>query len=245
MDVNSYFFRVQHKRADLSFYAHAHAEFEIIAVTDGCLTVCVNQTKIFVESGNALFLPSYYIHSFETQKHSLCHIWEFSSRLVFEKLPSEVVMFPIPEDTSEFFYHTESSDGVIACKATVYRILSMMDKEIIKRYSLQMDDIISGAIRFITENFSDPITLQDVSNHLNVNYSYLSRMFKKYQGMSFTECLNATRLSRAVALLEETNMTVTDIALSCGFGSTRNFNRIFASKMRCSPRDFRKDRSFL
>ena len=152
-------------------------------------------------------------------------------------------MFAIPEDTSEFFYHTESSDGVIACKATVYRILSMMDKKIIKRYSLPMDDIVSGVIRFITENFSDPITLKDVSKHLSVNYSYLSRIFKKYQGMSFTECLNGTRLSRAIALLEETNMTVTDIALSCGFGSTRNFNRVFALKMQCSPHDFRGNNS--
>lgn len=225
---------------DLSYYANAHAAYEIIAVTDGCLFVCVNGTDICVKSGQAVFLPPYFAHSFRTEVGSVCHIWEFSSSLVPEKLPDDIILFPISCDTSEFFYRAENTDSILAQKAAIYRILSMMGGKSTKKYSLPLNDVCLGAVKFIAENFAQPITMRDAAKHLCVNYSYLSRAFKECEGLSFTECLNGTRLNHAASLLCQTNMTVTDIALSCGFGSVRNFNRLFAARLQCSPYEFRK-----
>ena len=115
-----------------------------------------------------------------------------------------------------------------------------MGSENIKRYSIPPNDICASAVKFIAEKYAEPITLKDAAEHLCVNYSYLSRIFKEREGLSFTECLNGTRLNHATTLLCHTNITITEIALSCGFGSVRNFNRLFSQKIQGSPYDFRK-----
>ena len=68
---------------------------------------------------------------------------------------------------------------------------------------------------------------------------HLSRILSKQQNFGFIEIVNSARIKEAKKLMEETNMSVTDVAFTVGFGSIRNFNRICKKYFNCTPKELR------
>lgn len=97
---------------------------------------------------------------------------------------------------------------------------------------------ICRAMSYLEEHFTEKITLEQLSKAIGVNRVYASKMFSKYlNGITFTEVLSHIRLNRAIRLLRQT--TVTQAALESGFGSVRQFNRIFKKVTGKTPREYR------
>lgn len=73
----------------------------------------------------------------------------------------------------------------------------------------------------------DTYTLDDGARFMGMNASYLSRFFTARTGMHFMRYVNCVRVEKAVEMLRADELNVTEIADKCGFGTIRNFNRIF------------------
>ena len=56
---------------------------------------------------------------------------------------------------------------------------------------------------------------------------------------NFNKYVNGVRLNYAVAALENTQDTITNICFECGFESQRTFNRVFKERYKISPSDYR------
>ena len=69
----------------------------------------------------------------------------------------------------------------------------------------------------------------------------LSRLIKKRTGKSFVDFLNDYRIGFASRWLTETNQTIAEIAVSCGFCNLSNFNRIFKKNKGCTPSQYREN----
>ncbi len=100
--------------------------------------------------------------------------------------------------------------------------------------------LVRKAIRYIENNFSLDISLEDISRHLSVSPYYFSRLFSKTAGMSYKTYLNSVRIEKAIVFLMSTNETIIDIAYECGFNSIRTFNRVFKTVKGYSPSELRK-----
>lgn len=72
-----------------------------------------------------------------------------------------------------------------------------------------------------------PITLEEAAQHVHMSLYHFSRTFKSTTGMSLTAYLNSIRIDKAEELIRTTGLTMLDIALECGFGNVRTFNRAF------------------
>ena len=101
-------------------------------------------------------------------------------------------------------------------------------------------DRISEVLNHIQTNYGDSIKVKDVSEMLNINYSYFCRLFKKATGRTFIEYLNYYRISIAKKRLLQDKATVTEIILDTGFSSFSYFNRIFKRYTGFSPTTYRK-----
>jgi len=75
---------------------------------------------------------------------------------------------------------------------------------------------ISNAIAFMNGNYAFGITVADVCNHLFINMSYFSELFKKNTGMSPSTYLIGLRMSNAAILLKTSDHSISDIAASVG-----------------------------
>lgn len=80
---------------------------------------------------------------------------------------------------------------------------------------------------YIFAHFREDISLNDVAKALGYSASYLSRCQQKILGTSFRQFLNQQRLAYAQELMNDRKMPLGEIAVQSGFGSVRNFNRVF------------------
>ncbi|MDD2306370.1 MAG: AraC family transcriptional regulator [Prolixibacteraceae bacterium] len=100
---------------------------------------------------------------------------------------------------------------------------------------------IKKAFEYIAQNYQEKIRINDVAQFLNVTETTLSRLIKKRTGKSFVDFLNDYRIGFASRWLTETNQTISEIAVCCGFYNISNFNRIFKKNKGCTPSQYREN----
>ena len=93
---------------------------------------------------------------------------------------------------------------------------------------------------YLRDNYTEGITLADVSALLNYSQSYFQKIWKRYIGISFHEYLNEYRLERASQMLLDTNMQVSEVCFAAGFQNLKTFNRVFKSAHGLSPSEYRQ-----
>ncbi len=103
---------------------------------------------------------------------------------------------------------------------------------------------IHQAIAFIKENYNKDLNMAVVSNHISMNYSLFSYVFKQYTGTNFVNYLKDIRIAEAKRLLEETDLKVIDISEQVGYDNEKHFMKIFKTACGVSPTEYRKNVQF-
>lgn len=83
--------------------------------------------------------------------------------------------------------------------------------------------------------------LLEIKNEYLSSFSkfYFSRLFKQFTNVSFYKYVNQKRIEKAAEMLTEPNISITNVALSCGFESLSSFIRMFKIVKGCTPTEFR------
>jgi len=98
----------------------------------------------------------------------------------------------------------------------------------------------------IVETLDDPdLSVKGLAHAEGVSPDYLSRQFKTAEGVTVSEYVSRRRVERSLRLLDETRLAVPKVAAFCGFGSDRQFSRVFRRQMGMAPGKFRQLRSMM
>ncbi len=97
-----------------------------------------------------------------------------------------------------------------------------------------------NAMQHMEENLEEPVDIIELAVRVQTSRRQLERLFKKYVLMTPNQFYFDLRISRAHALLNETNLSVTEIAMATGFSSTTQLASRFKAKFGVSPQAFRK-----
>ena len=101
-------------------------------------------------------------------------------------------------------------------------------------------DKIQLVARYISENFSEPLTLSDAARMACMEKTYFSKRFKALTGFNFSSYLTQLRLAAARQLLLNTDMSIGDIADHTGFSGSNYFGDVFLRAYGTSPTEYRK-----
>lgn len=94
-------------------------------------------------------------------------------------------------------------------------------------------------LQYIQDNF-DTVTLSQIAGKFHYTPEYTSRLIKSTTGKSFTQILQQVRLEKAQVLLQDTNLSVANIANQIGYETTEYFIRIFKKQMHMTPTEYRR-----
>ena len=99
---------------------------------------------------------------------------------------------------------------------------------------------IDRIILYIKENFRNDISISRIAKFIGLSESRISHIFKEITGLGINEYIELTRLDCAEQMLKETEKSITEIAISCGYNDHCYFSHRFRIKNGISPTDFRK-----
>lgn len=104
---------------------------------------------------------------------------------------------------------------------------------------------IRQAVQYMQQHFREPLSMTMVSNHVSMNYSLFSLLFKQYTGGNFIAYLQNLRLEEAKRLLEDTDWRVNEICYKAGFSDEKHFLKVFKAAVGFSPTEYRKSKLLL
>lgn len=103
--------------------------------------------------------------------------------------------------------------------------------------------LIRPALEYISEHFSENITVEQLASLLHLSKSHFMSCFKKAVGISAIEYLTQYRINYACEQLILTNLPIAEISLTSGYDNLSNFNRHFKKIVGQTPKEYRNQTS--
>jgi two-component system, response regulator YesN len=100
--------------------------------------------------------------------------------------------------------------------------------------------IVKRIHQYIEENISQDLTLQTLSEYVNLHPTYLSKMYKMETGNSLSEYLQKYRMEIAANLLRNSNEKIYEIATRTGYMTPHYFIKLFKNHFGMTPQEYRE-----
>lgn len=248
---------------------HSHGNIEIMYVRKGSCEVYVKEERYRLEVGDFILLNGYVPHRLAVNKNTPCKVlcleFEFvhdtdsgnslSSiyRYVNEvrsflkegrsvlKLKDTVEIYPILNDIYRELEESNSGKNIYVKSAfsQFFIKLARLWSESEKRGNSLADRYTKDAISFMSSSYYEELTIEQVSEHVNLNVSYFHKIFKQATGKTPMDFLNAIRINKAKMLLQKTGIPIIDICNYVGFNSRQYFSYAFKKQTGVTPSKFR------
>lgn len=227
---------------------HWHYDCELLYVEKGSIDIFCGKKNHRLTGGELLYVDSGQVHYMKARdpetvliviifNYDILRPYMGDLRLKSPKLKGS---YPIPQIYREIrdillkkppFFAGEAAGKIIAMMASIYRNEELAPRDATDKTAERLMELLEA----ISDN-CDEYDFQRSVSFMNMSEAYFSRYFKESTGISFSSYLNYVRTEKAVALLKSgEDLTVTEIAERCGFGTIRNFNRIFKGLTGHSP----------
>jgi AraC-like DNA-binding protein len=139
-------------------------------------------------------------------------------------------------------HHNKRSSFIIS---HLYLFINALIESSSTRHHIEHNDIkelyIREAVNFIERHYQDPISVEDMASHCNLNKHYFSRLFKKELSVSPQQFLIQYRLSKSCELLRSTDLHLHEIAREVGYSNQFNYSIAFKRQYEQSPKSWRNE----
>lgn len=245
---------------------HYHSYYEIYYLLSGQCKMFINQDIHYLRPGDLALIPPLEVHkalyepSWQAERFGIYFSREMVSgfqsmcgREGFEQVFTAPVM-TVPEtfrprlETLFDQMQDEEKQGDmyrrIQQRCLLYQILVLLGRcrgENREEHILgQSEEAVVRAARYMNTHYQEPLTLGEVACLINMSPTYFSKKFKNSTGLCFKEYLNFIRVQKASDLLRNTDLSVTEVAVACGFSDGNYFGDVFRRLTGASPRGYRK-----
>lgn len=240
---------------------HWHRSIEIFAVCAGELKFYIDERMQHLTAGDFMIVNSNEVHSIDAPS---------PNETIVLQIPLKMFEAYYTDERFIWFSHEPGrrDEGFVEMIRELYRVYSgrkcgydMQAKSIfyrilyylVKDYRLtEVDDSflrknrnlnkLSAITSYIKENYRKDLSLEEVARIFDYSPNYLSRMFRKYAGITFKSYVQNIRLRYAVKDLENGRYSVTDAAMRNGFSGSKALARAFQKQFGMLPSEYRNVR---
>ena len=248
---------------------HWHPDLEFNLILNGTMDYFVNGKYFSMGKGEGIFINSKRLHYSFSQKKSDCTFIGviINPALLGEgtHIGKEYIESKFGLATEDCILLTEQNDWQKETLVTIAQVFDEMQRE--KQNPLRLISQITSLCAcigdniqtvsnqnfderlwlsvwnmtgHIQKNYSSKITLDDIAAAGSVCRSRCCRLFNEYIGQTPNAYLIRYRIQKSREMLIETNMSVIEISMACGFQSPSYFTHIFQKENGLTPKDYRK-----
>lgn len=236
---------------------HWHTELELVVVENGSATFNVDNTVYELTEGEAMLIPSSAIHQITSTVDGTLSFLIFDSKSIQNIIGNRKLCSPVLSGN----YNIDTTYALVSRELQAKtRLAALSANNRIERLILDIflheetveardeNNYIQARYKRLLEDMDEnygKYTITDAARFTALSVSYFSKFFKQMAGMTFTQYLNLVRVEKAIELIRNNETSMTTVAISCGFGTIRNFNRVFKATTGYSPRELPKSYNVL
>jgi len=236
--------------------AHLHKQVEIIYIRSGTLKSTINGNETLLLPGDMSICFPNTVHSTESIGESSAILIIFDAKLVgafsnellnhYPEVPfikKDCISESIKSCFDMILHNCTHKQDLRISIGYLYILLGNLSStlKLIKNKNVDLQDTCRVILEFINNHFTEDISLESLSNSLNISKYYISHIFSEKIRTSFPAYLNRCRIDYAKSLLRNTSDSVTQIGFDCGFNSSRTFYRAFKECYQMTPLEYRKN----
>ncbi len=243
--------------------AHCHKEMEILYVVSGELKIVLSNQPYVVKSGEVAFVPGMTMHSItkisDGTRFLYLEIGPFFLGKSFEMLQKLSYAQPIyakTEEAKNIFalldeiveeWQRKTFESELIIRGDLYKLAAVLyrsfpQKKVVTKN--EKEQLLTHAVEeVIRERYHTAITVKEAAALCGYSVSSFCRVFKKAFGTSFHALLNEVRIEKAQLLLQDTTLTVAEIARQTGFADAKAFCRLFKKQSGITATAFRRGES--
>jgi len=236
----------------LSPRPHIHPHLELIYLSEGSSLANADNASFLLEAGDLFLSFPNQIHFYYPQSPLKGYMLIFSSGLfsdfenIFQdQIPVNSILKAdqLPADIAERLAkivvaaRSDLHFDRIAAKGNLLTLLAEILPQMQMTESIANQGTVKNLLTYCVENYTEPLTLDMVSEQLHMSKYYICHIFKERMGIGFATFINQLRIAHACNLLDK-NCSITEVAYSSGFSSIRTFNRVFFKSIGTTPREY-------
>lgn len=248
---------------------HVHDFIEIVYILSGRAIERINGFEFNVKHGDLLFINYGSTHSFDIEGDfsyiNVCFNPELLGRTISKEMAFPLLSLTAFDelksgDEINFFFSgsertdietilfamlKEEKEKLPMWNNIVESYMNILIGLILRRYlskeiSEDIQDDWVELIEYIENNLGTKLSLKNLSERCFYNPAYFSRIFKEKFKMTLTEYIMRKRIARAAKLLMNRDVSIEQVARSCGYETISAFYRAFNKIMDMSVSDYRK-----
>ncbi|MDR2516753.1 MAG: helix-turn-helix domain-containing protein [Spirochaetaceae bacterium] len=146
----------------------------------------------------------------------------------------------ILENNNRWFRRIQDATSAKELAGLLRLIAERLSSNIFSFKGVRHASALRRAERFIWDNYTRKISLDEIARASGLSGPYFSSIFKEEMGEKLSNYLNRLRVERAMTLLAESDKSLNDIAASCGFEDQSWFSKIFKSFTGVTPGKYRE-----
>jgi len=245
-----------HYGKSLAFGAHLHHHIELVYMIEGRVRAFADSKECIVCAGDVFIAFPNQIHQYQKIDHEYYFVSIFPPDLCPEfhnifknKLPISPLIrnvsknariLPLIESIVEVnsekkpFYDTLIKGYFLVLLSELFQMIQFEEAK------SSDANTIKEILSYCTDNYLKDIRLESISRALHISKYYISHLFSQKLHMGFNEYIGMLRISDACKLLLSQEKTITEVAYSVGFNSTRSFNRLFLKYTGVTPRQYKQ-----
>ena len=262
-------YHIQNGGQSFQIPVHWHDELEIIYVKSGFLTVNISGENYIGKPGDAFVVSPGNLHFMGSQTGTvdyftflfpLKYIAFRSDDMLDDKLieplnSGHLMISPEVKDTVK--EQCEQLAGVYAAEIdeSGSKITGQIKKKIIllqfihelwkKGFIVENDTtgrntVEKEMVSYIQQNYTGKILLREFGEQFHLSEKYISRYFKDHFHITLSQYVTYLRLEHAKQMLQETDISVTEVAMQSGYQNISYFIRSFKKTYGVSPLKYRK-----
>ena len=137
----------------------------------------------------------------------------------------------------------ETCRHAVSVSALFDALHAMMTTQLARIAQQQRDGAarpIRVARQYVQQHYHEPITLEQVCEATGFSVSYFSALFKMETGEGFVKYLTHVRMEHARELLQQTNLSISEICVRVGYNDIKHFTQTFKKETNLNPGQYRK-----
>lgn len=240
---------------------HIHQFCELEMILDGEIEITVGGEIYKARRGDIAIIPPFTVHAFHTPTYVKQLICVFSTSFISDAIPlgeltrgrtpavfhapqplwDYLVQIGLPElKTKQCFDGEKDKKYIHRLKSIFHLILAEYYNATDEKTTTGADYAFSKILLFISEHYTEDLSLAKVGKALGYSSKYVSNCFRVMPDMNFRKMVNSLRVEMAMRLLSDTNTSNIDIAMECGFSTVNSFHRVFLELAGTTPGKYRK-----